>query len=76
MDINTLEGTTTWQYATSIAWCVLYCRSTTEVAGVGMESSLLRFARQHLQAACALPTGTLSSFHVAIHGGLHRLFAS
>lgn len=34
------------------------CRSTTEVAGVGMESSLLRFARQHLQAACALPTGT------------------
>lgn len=34
--------------------CVL-CRSTSEVAGIGVESSLLRFARQHFQGALALP---------------------
>ena len=30
-------------------------RSTSEVSGIGMESSLLRFARQHFQAAVAFP---------------------
>ncbi|KAL3152135.1 hypothetical protein ABBQ32_001233 [Trebouxia sp. C0010 RCD-2024] len=30
-------------------------RSTSEVAGIGLESSLLRFARQHFQGAVAIP---------------------
>lgn len=31
------------------------CRSTSEVSGIGVESSLLRFARQHFQGAVAFP---------------------
>ena len=34
--------------------CISY-RSTSQVSGIGVESSLLRFARQHFQGAVAFP---------------------
>ena len=37
--------------------CTVDCRCTTEVAGIGLDASLLRFARQHLQAVYAWPLG-------------------
>ena len=45
------------------------CRSTSELSGVGVESSLLRFVRQHVQAAVALPTGQGTSLFLQASGG-------
>lgn len=44
-------------------------RSTSEVSGVGVESSLLRFVRQHLQGSVSLPTGKGTSLFLQASGG-------
>ncbi len=54
-------------HATHTQVCV--CRSTSEVAGVGAESSLLRFVRQHFQGAVSLPTGGGTSLFLQASGG-------
>lgn len=44
-------------------------RSTSEVAGLGVESSLLRFVRQHFQGAVSVPTGGGTSLFLQASGG-------
>ena len=48
---------------------VCVCRSTSEVAGLGVESGLLRFVRQHFQGALSLPTGGGTSLFLQASGG-------
>lgn len=48
---------------------VCVCRSTSEVAGLGVESSLLRFVRQHFQGAVSVPTGGGTSLFLQASGG-------
>ena len=46
---------------------VRLCRCTTEVAGIGLDAALLRFARQHLQAIYAWPLGGSFVFSLGAH---------